>query len=455
MLEAIRFMVAVCHRRFGKTVLAINHLQKQALICQRPRPRYAYIAPTYRQGKAVAWDYMKHYAKVIPGVVVNESELRIDFPNGAQVRIYGADNPDSLRGIYLDGAVLDEYGLMPPNVFSEVIRPLLTDRQGWALFIGTPNGKNQFYDVVQYALQGHPDWHCAIYRASETGILPDAELAAAKQVMTPDEYAQEFECSFEASVKGAVLARELQAAREDGRVTLVPYDPKLPVDTDWDLGVGDNTAIWFSQSSPSGEIRLIDYEENSGQGLPFYARIVFGKPYTYGTHWGPHDIEVREFSTGNSRLEAARDLGLHFRVVPRMPLEDGINAMRMLLSRCYFDAKKTQRGLETLQHYKWDYNQRIHEFKPVPVHDWASHGSDAFRTLAQRHWTPRKKDIASFNARQLVLAAQHEAARGRAEGPTGETLEEAERRLRRIAKQMPPDRDPMDRPRTVGGRGGY
>lgn len=145
-----RYGVAVCHRRFGKTVLAVNHLQRAAVQCEKPRPRFAYIAPTYAQGKAIAWDYMKHYAAPIPGVRTNESELRIDYAaNDAQVRIYGADNPDSLRGLYFDGAVLDEYGLMRPNFFPEVIRPTLADRKGWALFMGTPNGKNQFYDVAQ------------------------------------------------------------------------------------------------------------------------------------------------------------------------------------------------------------------------------------------------------------------------------------------------------------------
>lgn len=397
-LDAHRFAVAVCHRRFGKTVLAINQLQKRAVTCQQNRPRFAYVAPTYRQGKAVAWDYMKHYAAPIPGVEVNESELRIDYPNGGQVRIYGADNPDALRGIYLDGAVLDEFGLMAPNLWGEVIRPLLTDRQGWALFIGTPNGKNEFYDMAQRA-QREPGWFFAAYKASETGILLDAELVDARSSMTEDEYAQEFECSFEASVKGAIYARELQAARESGRITTVPYDPRLPVDTDWDLGIGDATAIWFSQSSPAGEVRLIGYYENSGVGLHHYAGVLrenaakFG--FAYGDHWGPHDIEVKELGTGVSRLETARSLGLHFRVAPKLPLEDGINAARMLLPRCYFNVPACQQGIEALGAYKWDYNTRIHEFKPVPVHDWASHGADAFRTLAQRHFTPKYQKLAS------------------------------------------------------------
>jgi phage terminase large subunit len=394
-LDAHRFVVAVCHRRFGKTVLAVNQLQKKALTCSKPRPRFAYIAPTYRQGKAVAWDYMKHYALPIPEHDVNESELRVDYPNGGQMRIYGADNPDALRGIYLDGVVLDEYGLMAPNVWSEVIRPLLTDRQGWALFIGTPNGKNQFYDISQTAMQ-EPGWFFAAYKASETHILPASELASARASMTADEYAQEFECSFEASVKGAIYARELQSARESGRLGLVPYEPRLPVDTDWDLGIGDQTAIWFSQSSPRGEVRLIDYYENSGVGLHHYAGVLrefkASKGYSYGDHWAPHDIEVKELGSGQSRWEIATSLGIHFRVAKKLTIEDGINAARMLLPRCWFDSGNCRKGLEALMSYQWDWNERVKEWKPgAPLHNWASHGADAFRTLAVRHFTPTRE----------------------------------------------------------------
>jgi phage terminase large subunit len=389
-----RYGVAVCHRRFGKTVCAVNHLQKAAVQCPRPRPRFGYIAPTYTQGKSIAWDYMKHYAGPIPGHTVHESELRIGYPNDGQMRIFGADNPDSLRGLYFDGVVLDEYGLHPPKIFTEVIRPALADRGGWALFLGTPNGKNQFYDVVQHA-RADDAWFHAEYKASETGLISQPELDAARSMMTADEYAQEFECSFEASVKGAVYARELQGAREAGRITRVPYDPALPVDTDWDLGMGDQTAIWFSQSLYSGEVRLIDYYAHRGEGLAHYKAVLNEKAerrgFVYGDHWAPHDIQVRELGTGRSRLEAAQSLGLRFRVTPKIGLDDGIHAARMLLPRCWFDAEHVTEGLECLQNYRWDFNTRIQDYKPVPVHDWASHGADAFRGLASRHFTPRVK----------------------------------------------------------------
>ena len=397
-MESKRFGVLVCHRRFGKTVLSVNELIKGALTCPKERPRFGYIAPTYTQGKAVGFDYFQHYSQPIPGRVVNQSELRIDYPNGGQVRIYGADNPDSMRGLYFDGVVMEEYGLHPAKTFSEVIGPCLVDRGGWALFVGTPNGKNQFYEIAQHAksmmASKDPEWFFAQYRASQTGLLDAAYLSSARSVMTDDEYRQEFECSFEAAIKGAIYAKELQALRDAGRVTSVPYDRSLPVDTDWDLGIGDSMAIWFSQSLRSGEVHLIDYYEASGEGFPHYAAMLSGKGYAYGKHWAPHDIVVRELGTGKSRLDVAREFGLRFEVTPRVKadsgteVEEGIHAARMLLPKCWFDVEKCKVGLEALMHYRRDYNQRLGEFKATPVHDWSSHGADAFRGLAVRYRIP-------------------------------------------------------------------
>lgn len=391
-----RFGVLVCHRRWGKTVLGVNVNQQTATMCPRERPRVAYIGPTYTQGKSVAWDYMQHYARPIPGVQFNQSELRVDYPNKGQARIFGADNPDALRGIYLDKAVLDEYGLHPKKTFSEVIGPTLVDRGGSALFLGTPNGKNQFFDIAQHAkaeeAKGSPDWFFREFKASETGLLDAGYLAAAKAIMTDDEYMQEFECSFEAAVKGSIYAKELEAVRASDRITTVPYDPMLPVNTDWDLGIGDAMAIWFTQTvKGSDTIRVIDYYEASGEGFPHYASVLEQKRYIYGTHWAPHDIAVRELGSGKSRLEVARALGLRFQITDRIhggrgeEVEEGIHAVRMLLPRCWFDAVKCAKGLEALQHYRRDYNQRLNEFKATPVHDWASHAADAFRGLAVRH----------------------------------------------------------------------
>ncbi len=379
-LQAKRWGVVVCHRRWGKTVMAINHLLRDAVLNGKTNPRFAYIAPTYRQAKAVAWDYLKQFAGAVPMVRFHETELRADLPNGARIQLLGAENPDSLRGIYLDGAVLDEMADMPESLFPEIIRPALSDRKGWALFIGTPRGHNAFFDLYN-AAEGQDDWHTSIYRASETGILDEEELDAARAMMTPDQFEQEFECSWVANVPGAIFGKELQDIQEKGRISSVPYDPTVRVDTWWDLGVGDSTAIWFTQSVGRA-VHVIDFYENRGEGLPHYAKVLSGKDYFYGTHNAPHDIEVRELGSGKSRRETAWDLGINFRVVPKLPVEDGLHAAQMLIPRCWFDAEQCKPGLEALRQYHRAYNERLRTFRNTPVHDWSSHAADAFRYLA-------------------------------------------------------------------------
>jgi hypothetical protein len=385
-LPGKRSSVLVCHRRFGKTVLAIVRLVWESYNCQKPSPRFAYIAPLRNQAKAVAWDYLRRCAGVIPGVSFNESELRCDFPNGARITLYGADNPDALRGLYLDGVVIDEVAQMPPRLMSEIITPALLDRNGWRLLIGTPSGHNVFYEAFQMAKAemqaGNPDWYAGMYRASETGILPPNALADARKQMTPEQYEQEFECSFEAAILGAYYGKELAQADREGRICAVPVEPSLPVHTAWDLGQADATSIWFYQIVRGGSLRLVDYYEASGVGFDHYAKVLFtDKRYLYGAHTAPHDIRVREFS-GKSRLETAAALGINFQIAPQMGLQDGIDAARMLISRCWFDAAKCGPGIEALKLYRQDQSRSTGTWTGKPVHDWTSHASDAFRYLA-------------------------------------------------------------------------
>lgn len=344
-----------------------------------------------KQAKLIAWDYLKRYTKTIPGRSVNEAELRIDLPGDRRIYVEGADNPDALRGVYLDGAVLDEFGQMQPAAWREVIRPALSDRQGWALFIGTPKGRNAFHDLYQSARQamidGNPDWFAALYRASDTGIIPTDEIASLKRDMDEDEYAQELECSFTASIIGSYYGKELSAADKEGRVTSVPWEPSYPVHTAWDLGIDDSTAIWFAQWV-GRELHVIDYLEASGESLAFYARELTARPYAYGDHLLPHDAEARELGTGRTRIETLGSLGIRAKVVARHEVEDGINAVRQLLPKTWFDAKKCERGIDTLRNYQREWNDKMGVFKPVPRHDWASHGADAFRALAMGLKTP-------------------------------------------------------------------
>lgn len=379
-LSEKRWAVVVMHRRAGKTVMAINHLLRDAILCDRPNPRFFYIAPTYRQAKQISFDYIKQFAGKIPMVRFHETELRCDLPNGARIQLLGSENPASLRGIYADGVVLDEMADMPESLFPEVIRPALSDRKGYAIFIGTPRGHNAFYDLFTAAEQ-QDDWHTAIYKASETNILDEEELEAARSMMSVDQFEQEFQCSWVANVPGAVFGKELQEAQETGRISSVPYDPTARVDTWWDLGIGDSTAIWFTQSVGRA-VHVIDFYENRGEGLPHYAKVLADKDYFYGTHNAPHDIEVRELGSGKSRREVSWDLGINFRVVPKLPVEDGLHAAQMLIPRCWFDQESCKPGLESLRHYHRAYNERLRSFRNTPVHDWSSHAADAFRYLA-------------------------------------------------------------------------
>jgi len=401
-MQARRWGVVVCHRRFGKTVWAINHILRDALMSSKPAPRYAMMAPTYRQAKSVSWDLLKQYAGSIPGVRFNETELRCDLPNGARISLLGAENGQALRGLELHGVVMDEYANMPESVFPEVIRPSLSTSKGWCCFIGTPQGHNAFYELYEQA-KGDDEWLAVVHKASETGLLDREELEAAQKMMSPDQYAQEFECSWQANVPGSIYGKELEQAEDDGRVTNVPYDPALRVSTFWDLGVGDSTAVFFVQTAGRA-VHVIDYYEARGEGLPHYCKVLSQKGYLYQDHFAPHDIEQRELGSGKSRREIAYDLGLNFRVVPKLGLEDGIHAAKMLIPKCWFDRDKTKVGLEALRQYHRAYNERTRTFRATPVHDWSSHSADAFRYLAvglrlgnNKMRAPQQQALNSYN----------------------------------------------------------
>ncbi len=389
-LQDNRWSVVVCHRRWGKTVWAINHLLRDAMTSTKPEARYAYFAPFLKQAKSIAWDYLKHFSRPIPNIGINETELRVDYPNGARIRLLGADNPDSQRGVYLDGVVLDEYAQMAPSMFSEILRPALSDRKGWAVWMGTPKGRNHFYDLYESA-RTDADWHVARYRASETGILDVAELASARKMMSADEYEQEYECSWQAALKGAYFAAELDAARKavPARIGKVPVQPSVLVDTWWDLGMDDSTAIWFTQDA-GREIHAIDYYEATGEGLAHYRdvldRLKTERGYRYGQHHGPHDLAVRELGSGKSRVEAAMALGLRLEVVPRVEHKaDAIQAARSLLGHLWIDETRCARGIICLESYRKSWDDRLQVFRDQPLHDWASHAADALMTLARGH----------------------------------------------------------------------
>lgn len=380
-----RFAKIVAHRRFGKTVGCINDKVRAALMNTRqfPPPRYSYIAPTYAQAKDVAWGYLKYYSAPIPGIQTSESELWVEYPNGARVRLYGADNYDRMRGTYNDGVTIDEPAQIDPRAWPEVIRPTLSDYNGTATFIGTPKGRDWFYKIDRDE-EGKelPGWFRLVLKASETGIIPRAELESLRMGLTDEQFNQEFECSFEAAILGAYYGKLMMEAERDDRIVSVPYEPSAQVFTAWDLGVEDSTAIWFAQVV-GREIHIIDYYEASGVDLGHYVREVRNKPYVYGGHIVPHDAQARELGTGKTRLEVMSSLGLRDLIVcPMHRVEDGINAVRVLLPKCYFDSKRCAKGVDALKLYHAEFDDKLNTLKPKPVHDWSSHAADAFRYLA-------------------------------------------------------------------------
>lgn len=423
-----RFGAIVLHRRAGKTTAVVNHhgraalddnWERQRLLTLRPtltpkqlteliRPpggrHYGHVMPTRVQAKTVVWDKLKFYLRDVPGIKPNESELLLRFPNGNKIQLFGADDPDALRGPAFSGLSFDEYSQQPRNIFSEVLSKALAEHLGYAIFLGTIKGKDHLYDTYQ-AAKDSDDWF-SLWQdidkslASEEGItiqlleqaMADDRKLVALGLMGQDEFDQEWYLSPEAAIKGAWFRDQMMAARTEGRICRVPYDPALPVDTDWDLGVDDSTAIWFSQSYRSTEVRLIDYYEASGEGMPHYIGVLKDRPYVYGQHHPPHDINVREFSTGKSRRETAASHGFRFEDPVVAPsFKDGIDAARSLLARCWFDETKCAVGIEALRQYRKQWNQRLQEFTGTPVHNVFSHGSDAFRGLAVRHQTPKAK----------------------------------------------------------------
>jgi phage terminase large subunit len=373
-----RFNVLVCHRRFGKSVLSINQLIKTAV--SKPMSRCAFVAPTYRQGKSIAWEYLKQYTQPLMylGGNKNETELKIELFNGSAIQIFGADHPDSLRGMGFHGVVLDEYALMAPRVWTEIIRPAISDHLGWVMFIGTPMGHNQFWEVYDFALRGHKDWFGQLYRASETKVIPHEELKQAQEIMTDEQYQQEFECSFTAAVSGAYYGKLISKAEKENRIGNVPVDEHVGVETWWDLGIGDSTAIWFAQRIGE-EIHLIDYYENSGESLAHYADVLEEKEYAYERHIAPHDIMARELGTGKSRFEVSQDLGIDFEVAPKLEVDHGIESVRNALPHCWFDREKCKLGLDALRQYRKQWDEKNQVFKNKPLHDWCSHAADSFR----------------------------------------------------------------------------
>ncbi|MCF0075449.1 hypothetical protein LZD49_33530 [Dyadobacter sp. CY261] len=383
-----RFGVTVAHRRAGKTVARINRLIKAAITCNLPTPRFGYLAPYWVQAKDIAWLYLKQYSASIIDAVggkINESELSVTFGhNGAIIKLYGAENAERMRGLYFDGIVIDEGQGMRKSVLTTIILPALADRQGWLDVSGTPKGwGNLLGELVKTAQTDVDEWFLQILKASDTNIIPSEELRRLKALMSENEYAQEFECDFDAAITGAVYAKQLGQARAQGRITCVPYDPGCEVFTAWDLGFGDSTAIWWMQWV-GRELRWIDYYENSGHQLDHYAGVIKARTYNYARngHFLPHDGghgNIRGDSVSNQLFA----LGVDNQVLTReTDINPGIEQLRQTIAYSVFDSEKCRDGLDALEQYAYEWDDDKGIFKAKPQHNWTSHAADAARYAA-------------------------------------------------------------------------
>jgi len=375
-----RFTVMVIHRRAGKTYFGVNEAIK-VVLTKGNRPQVAYIAPTYKQAKQVSWEIFKDAVKGIPGVKINESELRIDLPNGGRILVLGAENPDSLRGLYLDFVVLDEVAQMPRPLWREVIRPALADRKGGALFIGTPKGQNFFYDLYLRGLSGDKEWSSILMTPEKTHALDEEELESLSNELTTEEYDQEINCSFTAAIKGAYFKHQMARAEEAGRLTKTPYDPDYPVIAAWDIGF-DGTSIWYAQMIMN-TINIIDFDNFVDRDVPYCANVVKSKPYVYEHQILPHDAVKRSNLDRSKTVKGMlQSLGLKCIVAKKSDLLNGINAARRLIDKATFDLKKCRDGLNSLRMYRSKYDEQRGILSDEPLHDEHSHPADAWRTLA-------------------------------------------------------------------------
>lgn len=374
--------VAVWHRRAGKDAVCLH---RTAVAAHERIGTYWHMLPTNVQGRRVVWDAIDGTGRrvidhVFPPVLrqrVNSAEMKIDLKCGSIWQVCGSDNYNSLVGANPVGVVFSEFALADPAAW-DFIRPILAENGGWAIFAFTPRGRNHGHTLFEMA-RSNAAWFAEKLDVGHTRALPaDAIERERLAGMSEAMIAQEFYCSFDAPLVGAYYGDQMAAALDEGRIGRVPWDPDHPVETWWDLGIHDSTAIWFAQQIDR-EIWLIDYVEEAGKGLAYFAKEILERPYAFSRHVAPFDIGYREWGTGKTRLEVARNFGIRFSVAPKLPRADGIDAARALLHRCRFDEEKCGRGIEALRQYRKVWDDGHCDYRDEPLHDWSSHAADAFR----------------------------------------------------------------------------
>lgn len=393
--EGCKRFVLLYHRRAGKDDVCLHLGAKSAFT---KVGNYWHMLPEYAQGRKAIWEAVnphtgkKRIDEAFPLELrkrTNNQEMFIEFLNGSTWQIVGSDRFDSAVGSAPIGIVFSEYALANPYAW-DYLSPILEENGGHAFFISTVRGKNHFWQLCEFA-KDDPDWYYQKVDADKSGVFSQEQLDnICKQYQArrgEDEglalFRQEYFNDPSAGIPGAYYNKLLMQAEKEGRICNVPHNPSILVTTGWDLGIGDSTAIWFAQQI-GREIRIIDYYENSGQGLEHYVKVLASKPYNYYEHLLPHDADVSELGTGKRRIDVLRSLGLtKTRVLPRTSIDDRIQATRTTLPQCYFDEQKNKKGLNALSQYQRAYDEKLQTFKDRPLHDWTSHAADAFGYLCQ------------------------------------------------------------------------
>lgn len=388
--------VAVWHRRSGKDDTALHWSATQ--VVQRPGT-YWHLLPQSNQARKAVWDAVDpHVGKRRIDIAfplemrenTRENDMLIRFKGGSTWQVVGSDNYNALIGSPPIGVVYSEYMLSDPNAWG-FIRPILLENGGWALFNGTPRGRNHLHSIYELG-KSEPGWFSELLTVDDTKCFTREQLESERREIAKDRgddeadnlIAQEYYCSWDAAIPGSYYGKQIAQAETGNRIGVIPHDPRFPVITAWDLGVGDSTAIWFVQQI-GYELRVIDFYENSGVGADHYARELKTRDYTYDHHILPHDADDREWgNNASSRVDVLKSLGIKpLKVLKRASIDDGINAVRVILGRCKFDRVKCERGINALRQYQKRYDEKLKTFSSAPLHDWTSHASDAFRYLAQ------------------------------------------------------------------------
>ena len=390
-----RFCV-VWHRRAGKDSTVLN-LSAKAML-ERPGT-YWHLFPYQTQARRAIWSGIDSQGrKIIDQVFPQEirrrtssQEMLIELVNGSTWQLAGSDNYDSLVGSNPVGVVFSEWSLCDPNAWA-YIRPILAENDGWASFIYTPRGRNHGWSLYNMARKSD-DWYCENLTVNDTkredgSPIISHEIIDQERAEGMEEalIQQEFYGSFESQIAGSYYADQISAAKEQGRIGRLPIEPSLPVHTAWDLGIADAMSVWFFQSVGK-EIRLVHYYEATGKGMEHYIQYLNQWSNTngvmLGTHLAPHDIEVRELTSGRSRKETARQMGISFRTVQRPRVKaEGIQAVRRMFPRFWIDDERAEQGYNCVASYRREWDEKAGRFRDNPVHDWASHGADALQTLA-------------------------------------------------------------------------